>query len=127
MIEKSKKFSIGERNFIANFPNCGQIIDIESLKQTLTSGKYGEMVQSGVRSMYYALDIVDTISFMKVCVPEVAKYYNIRNYTELSPEKMNDLVFVYTNEIKPWIDNVLTELRNASVENGTTKNEESVE
>ena len=113
MIERTKKITIGEKSFLINFPNVGQIIDMESIKQALTNNRYGAMASSAVVSMYYALDIVDTIAFFKVCVPELTKYYDISNYTVLSNEKMKDLVTVFQKEIKPWYESVMNELKNA--------------
>ena len=52
MIQRVKKFNIGEKSFTVSFPNVGQIIDVESLKQALTGGRYGVMASSGVASMY---------------------------------------------------------------------------
>ena len=109
MIERQKKFSIGEKSFTANFPNVGQLIDLESLKQALTSNRYGVMASSGVASMYYALDMVDAIAFLQVCVPSVAKYYDIKNYTALSPEDIKELMEAYQKELKPWFDKVMAE------------------
>lgn len=113
-MERTKKINIGGKQYNVNFPNCGQIIDIESMKQSLTSGHYGEMVQSGIKSMYYALDIVDAISFVKTCMPEVARSYNVTNYTELAPEDVQEILTVYKQDIRPWIDETLNELKNAS-------------
>ena len=115
MIQRVKRFSIGEKSFTVSFPNVGQIIDVESLKQALTGGRYGVMASSGVASMYYALDIVDAIAFLQVCVPEIAKYYDIRNYTSMSPEKVQEFVSVYQNEIKPWYDGVMKSLKEAVI------------
>lgn len=123
MTERVKKFSIGEKSFVVGFPNVGQLIDLESLKQALTSNRYGVMAASGVASMYYALDMVDAIAFFQVCVPEVAKYYNIKNYTSLEPEKISDLVKVYQDEIRPWFDNIMNELKNVRLDGGNETQE----
>ena len=116
MIERVKKFTIGKKSFTVNFPNIGQIIDLESLKQGLSSNRYGVMVASGVASAYYALDLIDTIAFYQIVCPEVGKYYNIENYTTLSPENINDLMNAYTKQIKPWYDKVMQEIKQASKE-----------
>jgi hypothetical protein len=116
MIERVKKFTIGKKSFTVNFPNIGQIIDLESLKQGLSSNRYGVMVASGVASAYYALDLIDTIAFYQIVCPEVGKYYNIENYTTLPPEKINDLMNAYTKQIKPWYDKVMQEIKQASKE-----------
>lgn len=111
MIERSKKITIGEKSFVVNFPNVGQMIDIESMKQSLTGNRYGSMASSGITSMYMALDVVDTIAFLSVCVPDMAKYYNIQDYTTLSADKMNQYVKIYKEELLPWYNKILMELR----------------
>ena len=111
MIEREKKFKVGERTFVVKFPNVGQIIDMESLKQALTNNRYGQMAASAVVSMYYALDLVDTIAFFQVCVPDAKKYFDVDDFTALSPERMDGFLEAYRNEIKPWYDNTMKELR----------------
>ena len=127
MIERQKKFSIGEKTFTCQFPNVGQLIDLESLKQALTNNRYGVMAASGVASMYYALDMVDAISFLQVCVPSVAKYYDIKNYTALAPEDIKELVEAYQKEVKPWFDKVMAELKGIKLNDGGDKTEEGAE
>ena len=122
MIERSKKFTIGKKSFVIEFPNVGQIIDIESMKQALTNNKYGIMAQSNVRSMYQALDIVDAVSFLSIVAPEVAKYYNVGNYMTLSPEKVKEFVDAYQRDIAPWYLKTLEELQNP-LDNGETGSE----
>ena len=122
MIERSKKFTIGKKSFVIEFPNVGQIIDIESMKQALTNNKYGIMAQSNVRSMYQALDIVDAVSFLSIVAPEVAKYYNVGNYMSLSPEKVKEFVDAYQRDIAPWYLKTLEELQNP-LDNGETNSE----
>lgn len=122
-IQREKKFSIGNKIFIAKFPNVGQIIDIESLKQALTNNRYGQMAISGIGSMYNALDLVDAISFYQIVTPDVAKYYDIRNYAEMDYEKVQDLLKAYQEQIKPWYDQTMSELKGISINVGTTENQ----
>ena len=123
MIERSKKITIGEKSFIINFPNVGQMIDIESMKQSLTGNRYGSMASSGIASMYLALDIVDTIAFLTICVPDIAKYYNITDYSSLSSDKINTYVTVYKEQILPWYNKILMELRGITDDSEETKSE----
>lgn len=122
-LERQKKFTIGKKTFTANFPNIGQLIDLESLKQALTGNRYGQMAASGITSMYYALDLVDAISFYQIVIPEVAKYYDIRNYTTLQIDDMQDLMDAYKNEIKPWFDQTMSELKGISANGGDAETE----
>ena len=119
MIERSKKFTIGMKSFVVEFPNVGQILDIESMEQALTNNRYGIMAKSDIKSMYYALDVVDAVSFLTVVAPEVGKYFNVGNYLSLSPEKVQEFVDVYQKDIYPWYAQTLEELKNP------VKNEES--
>ena len=119
MIERSKKITIGKKSFVVEFPNVGQILDIESMKQALTNNRYGIMAKSDIKSMYYALDVVDAVSFFTVVAPEVGKYFNVGNYLSLSPEKVQEFVDVYQKDIYPWYAKTLEELKNP------VKNEES--
>lgn len=123
MIERSKKITIGEKSFIVNFPNVGQMIDIESMKQSLTGNRYGSMASSGIASMYLALDIVDTIAFLTICVPDIARYYNITDYSSLSSDKINTYVTVYKEQILPWYNKILMELRGITDDSEETKSE----
>ena len=119
MIERSKKITIGKKSFVVEFPNVGQILDIESMKQALTNNRYGIMAKSDIKSMYYALDVVDAVSFLTVVAPEVGKYFNVGNYLSLSPEKVQEFVDAYQKDIYPWYAKTLEELKNP------VKNEES--
>ena len=119
MIERSKKITIGKKSFVVEFPNVGQILDIESMKQALTNNRYGIMAKSDIKSMYYALDVVDAVSFLTVVAPEVGKYFNVGNYLSLSPEKVQEFVDVYQKDIYPWYAKTLEILKNP------VKNEES--
>ncbi len=111
-METTKKFKIGEREFVAKFPNVGQMLDMESLKMALTNGQYGIMAASKVHSMYRALDTADAIAFFQICVPDVAKWFNIESYIALSQEKLKPYVDVYNKDLKPWLDKQMIELEN---------------
>lgn len=123
-MERSKKFKIGEHQFVATFPNVGQIIDLESYKQSFTNGKYGQMAMSGIASQYFALDLIDAIVFYQVVTPEVGKYFDISNYASIPLDKAKKFIEVYQREIKPWFDKTMNELKGVAVEDdGADENE----
>lgn len=111
-METAKKFKIGQKEFVVNFPNVGQMIDMESLKQALTNNRYGVMAISGIKSMYIALDNVDAIAFLQICCPEVAKYFDIKDYTKLSQKEIQEYVKAYKEQIEPWFLGLMKELEN---------------
>lgn len=124
-IQRTKNFKIDGKTFNVNFPTVGQIIDIEGLKQAMTNNKYGVMAASGIISMYYALDFVDSASFLQVCCPAVARYFNITNYMDLTPEKMEMFVNVYKEEILPWYKDTLDQLRKVGKDEQSTEDTNS--
>lgn len=113
-MERSKKFQIGKKSFIAQFPNVGQIIDIDSMKQALSSNRYGVMAASGVQSAYFALDLIDAIAFFAIVCPEVGKHFDIANYASMQIDEINDILKAYTEDIRPWYEETMKELRGLS-------------
>lgn len=111
MLERKKKFNIGNKTFVVNFPNVGQLIDLESLRLALSGNRYGNMIASGVASMYNALDIIDAISFFQICAPEVGKHFNIENYMEMQIDELSDIMKAWRNEIQPWYNGVLQDIK----------------
>lgn len=119
MIEREKKVTIGEKTFIVKFPNVGQLISLESIKQALTDNRYGQMASSGVSTMYYALDLVDTAAWFQVCSPEILKFYDVRSLMTVDSDVVEKFLKVYSEQIRPWFESTLKELRNVgSDDNG---------
>jgi len=110
-MEKVKKFTIGQKQFTAKFPNVGQIIDLDAMKQALSGNRYGSMAASGLASAYYALDLIDAIAFYQIVCPEVGRYYDIRNYAEMELEQVNDLMTAWKEQIQPWYVDTMNEIR----------------
>ena len=72
------------------------------------------MAASGIASMYDALDMVDAIAFYTIVVPEEAKYYNIENFSTTQVDNVSELIKVYLQDIKPWFNDTMKELKNVS-------------
>lgn len=126
MIEREITISYNGKKFQVKFPNVGQLIDIESLKNALTGGKYGSFAASGVKSMYFILDIVDTIAFLTVMCPKLKNFITEEedgiDYTQMKPETVKTLVNVYKEQILPWYSKIMGQLY-SSATNDTTEQE----
>lgn len=109
------------KKFNITFPNVGQIINIEALKNSLAGGgnRYSAMAMSGVKSMYFALDIIDTIAFFSVMCPRIKNFITDEkegmDYTQMKPESIKPLVEVYRKKITPWYSGIMQEI-NAAVD-----------
>lgn len=126
-LERKKTFSFLGEKITVNFPNVGQMIDMESLKQSLTGNKYGAMSASGVKSMFYALDMVDALAFFEVMYPKVKRILGVKSFTEMNPEEMKPLIEAYKEHVVPWYDKLLQDLYKVEENVGEAKGNGSSE
>lgn len=127
MIEREIVINYNGKKFTIKFPNVGQMIDIESMKNALTGGKYGSFAASGIKSMYFVLDIVDTIAFLTVMCPKLRNFVteeedNI-DYTQMKPETVKTLIDIYKKDILPWYSKILEQLYSSANESIEQENE----
>ena len=114
MIEREIAITYNDKKFIVKFPNVGQLMDIESLKMALTGGKYGTFAASGIKAMYFVLDMVDAISFFSVMCPRLKNFITQEDvdvdYTQMKPESVKPLVDIYKKDVMPWYNKIMTNL-----------------
>lgn len=101
-IEKTKKIKFRNVEYLVNFPNVGQFLDIEAMKQAYSDNRYGIMASSGVKSMYFALDLIDAISFITVMLPKIKRMFSEDILTNLQIDEAKELVDFYKDEISNW-------------------------
>lgn len=114
MIEREIAINFNGKKFIIKYPNVGQLMDIESLKVALTGGKYGTFAASGIKSMYFVLDMVDAIAFMSVMCPRLKNFITeedeTTDYTQMNPESVKPIVDIYKNQVLPWYNKIMNQL-----------------
>lgn len=120
-LERKKSFTFQGEKVTVNFPNVGQMIDMEALKQSVTGNKYGSMSASGVKSMFFALDMVDALVFFEVMCPKMKRLMNIKSFTEIPPEEMKPVVDAYKVHVAPWYNKLLNDLYNLTEDAGKSK------
>lgn len=126
-IERKKTFTFLGEKVTVTFPNVGQMIDLESLKQSLTGNKYGAMAASGVRSAFYALDMVDALAFFEVLCPRIRRMMQVKNLAELSPERMKIVVDAYKEHVQPWYNSLLENLYTVGESHGNDQKSDTVD
>lgn len=125
MLQKSHSFTFKGEKIVVNFPTVGQLIDMESLKQLLTGNRYSAMSTSNLKSMLFALDLVDAIVFFQVMCPKVKRIADIDDYAKADPIVAKELVKIYKEEIySSWYSEVIKELYSyGDAATGTADNE----
>lgn len=110
-MEKSIKIKFNDKlEYIVKFPNVGQLLEIESMKMAYTNNSYGTLVQGGLRSSSYALDMADCFSTFQILIPELSKDLGVKSFTQLDAFEAKKIVSVYVKQFQPWMTELLTEL-----------------
>ena len=110
MIEREKMIEVKGSKLRVKFPNVGQLIDMESLKVAISSGRYGQMALAGIKSMTVALDFIDAMVFFSILCPQVKNLYGVKELTSLDPSEGKELVEIYLRDIRPWYSKIESEL-----------------
>lgn len=98
--------TVNENNYKVKFPTVGQFIQIEAQKALLSRNQYGSMITSGTKVAFKALDFVDMLAYFTILIPEMNDkdadaYVNLHN---LDIMDANELLKVYKEDFKPWVD-----------------------
>jgi hypothetical protein len=98
-------------SFVVDFPNVGQIMEIDSLKLALSNNKYSDMVRSGLKSMDATLDLIDTVAVFSILIPEFKRSLSLEDKTilELNPFDFAKQVKVYKKQFFPWYGKLMDE------------------
>jgi hypothetical protein len=110
MKAKTIQFVLEGVTYNAKFPNVGNYLDIENTRMMLTNNSYADLLRSGLKASWFAVDLVDAISFMLVMVPNLRVDLNVKNYNDLDPFEAKKIVKVYKKQIKPWYEGLMDEL-----------------
>lgn len=100
---KTLPIKIDGVDYVCKFPNIGQILDIEDMKNIITRGRYAELIASGTKISEYTLDVADSISYFSVLIPELKTNLKIENWRDISAETIgSEILQVYKNDFLPW-------------------------
>ena len=105
-----KLVKIDGNDYIINFPNVGQMIEIEQLKLAYTNGRYIEFAMSNLVNHIFILDFVDAVSYLSILIPELKKDLGIEEYTKMDSEKTKEIIRAYKEEFIPWFKPILEDL-----------------
>lgn len=98
------------------FPNVGEMIDIENLKTAYSGGRYGVMLASSVKSMIYAVDVIDAMSFIEIKLKAVRNMLNIaegQSLMSVDSALASELTAWYKHQIAPWYNSLMSKLYEA--------------
>jgi len=102
MIQKQIKVNIQEKEYLINFPTTGQLIDIETMKVSISKGMYSGLVTTMSKSSLLSLDLIDSISTFIILLPSLREEMKFDNILDISPIDAQELVVIYKKVYFPW-------------------------
>jgi len=102
MIQKQIKVNIQEKEYTINFPTTGQLIDIETMKVSISKGMYSGLVTTMSKSSLLSLDLIDSISTFIILLPSLREEMKFDNILDISPIDAQELVVIYKKVYFPW-------------------------
>ena len=101
MESQTLTLKIKDNSYTVNYPTVGQRIKIESLKQQLTDGQYGNMSSSLLQTQWDALEQVDIIANFSVLIPQLLRDTKVP-IDQLAVEDFEDISQIYKDQFVPW-------------------------
>lgn len=117
-MQQTKKIIIDKKTYTVNFPNIGNLMDIEARKMALSNGTYGLLVASKTIEATKTLDLIDAISTFSVLIPELTKDLDVDNYTQIGVKIGLFITKAYTEQYYKWYSEIIEEI-NKAVEEAT--------
>lgn len=90
------------RKFEVEFPNVGKYRSIESLKQNLSMGEYGNMFRSAINTSDEALDMIDMESYFSVLCPSLLEMFKCESFSQLGLVDYMEVKEAYKSQFVPW-------------------------
>jgi hypothetical protein len=83
------------------YPNVGQQLEIENLKNVFTKGRYAQIASTNSKTGIQLLDLVDAISYFSVLIPKLKKTFAAKKFDEIDvayQRKLSKAFIKYYNE-----------------------------
>lgn len=122
MYQDSFKVKIDKDEYLVKYPNVGQQLEIENLKNLLSDGKYSQYAQVGSKTSTQLLDLIDAVSYFHTLIPELKEKLSVKNFTSIDPVFQKKLSKAFMNFYSNFILKVEEEIsKELSEEDETTE------
>lgn len=114
MIDRQLEINVKGNKYIIEFPNVGKFQNIETMKQVLSKGMYGALINTGTVTASQALDMVDIEAHLSILIRgddngknKLLKDLKCDSFSELGLEDYLELKKIYDDTFLPWWNNIL--------------------
>jgi hypothetical protein len=122
MIQTSTTVKIDGIGYTVPYPNVGQQLEIENLKNVLTKGKYAEIASTGSKTGVQLLDLIDAVSYFSVLIPDMKKRLEKLTLADIDPVLQRKLSKAFLKFYTTFILKVEAEI-NKMLDESETENE----
>jgi hypothetical protein len=99
---KNLTIKVQNNEYGINFPNNGQLIDIEAMKHKLSQGTMDMMLLGQTTTSNDAWITVSMIASFTILIPNLIKSLRVKSLLELTPMQSKELRDVFLNSYLPW-------------------------
>lgn len=85
MYQTTTKVKIEKEIYEVKYPNVGEQLQIESVKELLSNGKYAQLAATGSKTATQLLDFIDAVSYFTVLIPAIKEKIDLKNFTGADP------------------------------------------
>jgi hypothetical protein len=101
MYQTTTKVKIDKEVYDVGYPNVGQQLAIEALKELLSNNKYAQLAATGSKTALQLLDFIDAVSYFTVLIPAIKEKIDLKNFTSADPvfqRKLSKAYLKYNSE-----------------------------
>jgi tRNA-dihydrouridine synthase len=114
-LKKTITIKVKENEYEVKFPNNGQLMDIESMKQVLSKGHMDSMLISRNAQSNLVYITIDMISTFTILIPGLIKDLRVDSLLDLDPIETKELRKIYVEQYHEWFNKWMDEI-NSDIE-----------
>jgi len=108
-LKKEITVTLGGNKIILTFPTNGELLIIESNKQSFSYGEYNAIAGTITGSAKAAQLLIDSIATFQVVIKDFDKILNVDNLFGLTLFETEEVINEYINVYNPWFQGWLLE------------------
>lgn len=108
-MKTSVNVKIDSQDYEVNYPTVGEKLQIENVKLLLTNNNYGDLARSGHTTALDLLDLVDSVSYFSILIPEIKKSIKMEDFLTMDPIKAKLMIKAF-KKYRDFLSEVDTEL-----------------
>lgn len=110
-MERELLFKVKGKTYPISFPNVGKFRKIETMKQIISNGMYGQLLGTGTLSSSQAVDMIDIESYFIVLCPTLMEEIVPKSFEDLDIQDFTELKEAYFEQFVPWWNSILKLLK----------------